>query len=157
MLIRTLRWISSSPLGRRSRRLDTVWGVIGWWEVRRVPFNLVVGATGIVTSVLILLIAWLSERWLGIPVGLPDPPILVIVAVIAYAVAANACYTGGWIIELIVRKAWPAEGEHVGPISFALGLVFAVTVTLAPLALVALAAIVTAAAQWLGMTGAFPA
>ena len=58
-----------------------------------------------------------------------------ILAVIAFAVAANACYTGGWI---------------------ALGLAFAVTVTLAPIALVALAAIVTAAAQWLGMPGAFP-
>ena len=94
MIVRTLRRISSSLLGRRSRRLDTAWRVISWREARRVPFNLVVGATGIVTSVLILLIAWQSECWLGVPVGLPDPPIPVIGAVIAFAVAANACLHG---------------------------------------------------------------
>jgi hypothetical protein len=29
--------------------------------------------------------------------GLPDPPIFGILIVVLYAVAANVCYTGGWI------------------------------------------------------------
>ena len=155
MLIRLLRWISSSSLGRRDRPLDTIWAVIGWWEARRIPFNITVGATGIVTGCLVLLVAWLSERWLGIPVGVPDPPVLVVLGVLVYGVAANVCYTGGWVAEWLVRKAWPAESERMGPISFALGMVFAVIVTLSPIVIVSLAAIVVAVAQWLGFAGAF--
>ena len=132
-----------------------MWAVVGWWEARRIPFNLIVGATGVVTACLILVVALVSERWLGIPIGLPDPPVFVIFGVIAFAVAANVCYTGGWVAEWLVRKAWPTESERIGPISFALGIVFAVVVTLSPSVLVSLMAIGVAVAQWLGYPGAF--
>ncbi len=99
--------------------------------------------------------ALVSERWLGIPIGLPDPPVFAIFGVIVFAVAANVCYTGGWIAEWLVRKAWPTESERMGPISFALGMVFAVVLTLSPSVLVGLMAIGVAVAQWLGYPGAF--
>jgi hypothetical protein len=115
-----LRWISSSSIGRRDTLLKTSWAVIGWWEARRVPFNLLVGATGLVTGV------------------------------IAFALAANVCYTGGWVAELIVRKTWPNQAEQIGPISFALGLGFAVLITLLPVLVVSGAAVLLGVAQWLG-------
>lgn len=155
MLVRTLHWLSSSRLGRREAPLGSMWAVIGWWEARRVPFNLIVGATGVVTSSLMLLIAWAGERWLGIPIGLPDPPFLAVLGAIAFAVLANVCYAGGWIVELIVRKTWPADSERVGTISFSLGIVFAIVVTLIPVVIVGASATVVAIAQWLGYAGAF--
>jgi len=150
MLFRTLRWISSSSIGRRDKPLKTSWAVIGWWEARRIPFNLLVGATGLVATIAILVVAWASERTLGIPVGLPDPPFFAILGVIAFALAANVCYTGGWVAELIIRKTWPNQAEQIGPISFALGLGFAVVVTLLPVLLVSGAAVLIGVAQWLG-------
>lgn len=154
MLFRTLRWISSSSIGRRDTPLKTSWAVIGWWEARRIPFNLLVGATGFVTVVAMLAVAWASERTLGIPIGWPDPPFFAILGVIAFALAANVCYTGGWVAELIVRKTWPNQSEHIGPISFALGLGFAVLVTLLPVLLASAAAVLLGVAQWLGYSAA---
>ena len=154
MLVRLLRWIASSPLGRRDAPLDTMWAVIGWWEARRIPFNIIVGATGVVTACVVLLVAWLSERWLGIPVGLPDPPLFFVLGIFAFGAAANVCYTGGWVAEWLVRKAWPTESEQIGPISFALGILFAVVVTLSPSVFVSFIAIVVVVAQWLGYGGA---
>jgi hypothetical protein len=141
-------------MGRRDGPLKTSWAVIGWWEARRIPFNLLVGATGLVAVSAILAVAWASERTLGVPVGLPDPPFFAILGVIAFALAANVCYTGGWVAELIVRKTWPNEAERIGPISFALGLGFAVLVTLLPVLLVSGAAVLLGVAQWLGYSAA---
>jgi hypothetical protein len=154
MLFRILRWISSSSIGRRDRPLDTSWAVIGWWEARRLPFNLLVGATGVATIVAILAVAWVSERTLGIPIGWPDPPFFAILGVFAFGFGANVCYTGGWIVELIVRKTWPNQAADIGPISFALGLGLAVLVTLSPVVLISAAAILEGLAQWLGFSAA---
>ena len=55
-------------------------------------------------------------------------------AVIAYGVGANICYTGGWISEALVRKIWQERTGAFGQIAFVLGLVFSVLITLAPAA-----------------------
>ena len=98
----------------------------------------------------------MSERWLGIPIGLPDPPVFAVLGAIAFGVLANVCYAGGWVVELIVRRTWPGDSERVGVISFALGIVFAVIVTLVPVVIVGGAAGIVALGQWLGYAGAFP-
>jgi hypothetical protein len=87
---------------------------------------------GLVSTALCLGTAILCEHFLGEPIGLPDPPFLAILAVVIYAVMANVCYTGGWVVELIVGKVWPEEGKSFGIISFAIGLVFSMLLTLLP-------------------------
>jgi hypothetical protein len=87
---------------------------------------------GVVSTAMCLATAILCERFLGEPIGLPDPPFIAILAVIIYAVMANVCYTGGWIAELIVKKVWAEEGKSFGTISFGLGLVFSMLLTLLP-------------------------
>src|SRR5829696_2147783 len=99
MLIALLRQLRLSALGRRSASVQSAWQVIGWWEARRIPFNLIVGVTGAVTSVAILITAFVSERLTGEPVGWPDPPIFLLLAVIVFVGGANVCFTGGWIAE----------------------------------------------------------
>jgi hypothetical protein len=150
MLVGTLRRIRSSSLGRRDSRAESAWQVVRWWEARRIAFNLLVGTAGIITAVIMLTTAAISERLLGEPIGMPDPPIFAVLGAVAFVVGANVCYTGGWVAELLVRRAWPDQSEQFGTLTFTLGLPFAVVVTLLPAALVSLVAIGVGLARWFG-------
>ena len=108
-----LRRLRSSRLGRREIPAETVWQVIGWWEARRIPFNVIVGAAGAASGAAIVVMGVLGELLFDAPFGLPDPPIFALVAVVFYAVAANVCFAGGWIAELVVRHTWPDESERL--------------------------------------------
>lgn len=112
-----------------------VWQTIGWWEVRRVSFNFLVGAAGVITGAVCFITALICEHFLGDPIGLPNG--FTFFVVLAYGIAANVCYTGGWVAELIVHQLWPEEGKAFGKISFFLGLIFSILLTLVPGGLVA--------------------
>ena len=131
-VINLLRRIRSSRLGRREIPAATAWQVIGWWEARRIPFNMIVGVAGAISGAAVLCIGLVGELVFGVPFGLPDPPIFAVAAVVLYALGANVCFAGGWMAELIVRRTWPDESDRFGTLSFTLGLVFAVVVTLLP-------------------------
>ena len=104
--------------------------VIGWWERRRPLFNLVVGATGLVTlSVLGLAIG---------PVIFTQPGLWL--GVTAYAVSANVCYSFGAPLELLIERWLGQRTYSLGPALFRYGLVYSVGLTLFPLALGAFAA-----------------
>jgi len=135
MIVDLLRALRASRLVKRDRDLESTWEIIWWWEARRIPFNIIVGVTGVVSSVAILIIAAVGERAMPNAQVLPDPPIFLLVPVILFGVMANVCYTGGWIVELLVKYAWPAEPNGFGTLSFTLGVVFAVLVTLLPIPL----------------------
>ena len=146
-----LRRIRSSRLGRRETPASSAWQVIGWWEARRILFNIAVGVTGSAAGAAILGMAVVGELLFAVPFGLPDPPILAIIAVVFYAVAANVCFTGGWVAELIVRRTWPGESEALATLSFTLGLVFAVVVTLLPAVFVAALAVLYSVLRTIGV------
>lgn len=132
--------IPSNPLRQHFR--SRLWGrptplsapvdVIRWWEWRRILYNLVVGATGLMTSAVALGVGWFSEQRWGEPIGIPDPPIIAVAAVVLYGLTANICYTGGWIAELGVRRFWGDRFPGWGPVTFVVGLVFSVLLTVAP-------------------------
>jgi len=126
-----LRACVSLPFFQRASPLSA-WDAVGWWESRRIPFNLIVGAAGAVTCVLCLIALAVIADFSAAPIELPDPPILPILAVGAFAVMANVCFTGGWIVELLVRWLWRDDGTKFASITFTLGLAFSVGVTLAP-------------------------
>ncbi|HEX5724365.1 MAG TPA: hypothetical protein VFX98_02805 [Longimicrobiaceae bacterium] len=104
-----------------------------WWESRRLLFNKVVGATGLVTlsgvSVFFMLMGEFSVL-----------PMIAVAA--AYGVAANVYYTLGWLIELVARAAWGRQAPDLGPLLFRYGLIFSVGLTRFPLLLVALLSVV---------------
>lgn len=108
----------------------TVWQVIGWWEVRRVAFNLVVGIAGMLTIATGALALGTANAFLQTPLHRPDPPLFFFVLV--YGVLANLLYTGGWMAELACRRMWPSTRGHLAPVSLRLGLVFSILVTLLP-------------------------
>jgi hypothetical protein len=127
-----LQQLAGSGFFSRDVSNPGVWQTISWWEVRRIPYNLLVGAAGFVTCAVSLVTGLLCEHFLGDPIGIPNPPIFAFFAVVAYGIMANVCYTGGWAAELLVQRIWPEEGQAFGRISFFLGLTFSILLTLVP-------------------------
>ena len=121
----------------RRKEASGIFDIIKWWEARRIPYNLIVGAAGVFTLAVIIAVAAIASEKFGEPLGWPDPPIFAVFAVIAYGIGANVCFTGGWIAEIIAGKLWKERAGAFGEISFAFGLVFSVLLTLAPAALFA--------------------
>lgn len=102
--------------------------------MRRVPYNVIVGVAGVVSGLFTLANAFVTERVLGEPIGLPDPPLFAVIAAIAYGVTANVCFTDGWITELLSRRVWGDRVEVFGEVAFTLGTIFSVLLTLLPAA-----------------------
>jgi hypothetical protein len=97
--------------------------IIGWWERRRLSYNLAVGATGVFTLGVFAVCSYLPPRS---HIGLPA------FAVLMYAIMANVCYTAGWAIESALHLLWHDEVRPVGPVLFRPGVAFAVGLTLLP-------------------------
>ncbi|MBY0492821.1 MAG: hypothetical protein K2Y23_01280 [Cyanobacteria bacterium] len=149
MLIDFLRRVRASKLVARDRILGSALDIVLWWEARRLLFNLLVGAAGVITCVGLVTIAVIGGYISGEPdFGFPDPPIFAILGVIAFGIMANVCYTGGWIVELIVRRAWPQESQQLATLSFTLGIILAVLVTLLPIPLFGLLVVLALLPVW---------
>jgi hypothetical protein len=80
--------------------------------------------------------------------GLPNPPLFVFLWIFIYGIAANICYTGGWIAELIVRKLWVREADRFATLTFATGLMFSVVLTIAPALVIGSAALFELVRYW---------
>lgn len=133
--------LTGSLLCRREAPIDSPKDAIGWWEARRIPFNLIVGIAGILSCIVAGVVV-LGSYFLGNgDFDLPDPPLFAVFGVILYAIAANVCFTGGWLTELAVRKVWPDEADRFATFSFSLGLIFSVLLTLSPGILLGIAGI----------------
>ena len=103
-----------------------------WWESRRLFYNKVVGAAGLVTAAGVSVVSLLP------PHPVPVAPLPLIAASVVYGVLANGCYSAGWLVELLARKVWGRQAPDLGPILFRQGLIFSVGLTLFPLLLVCL-------------------
>ena len=124
--------LRASSFCRRDVPISSSRDVIGWWEARRIPFNLIVGSTGILSCIVVGVVILGSFFLLGGDIDLPDPPIFALFGIIAYGILANVCFTGGWLVELAIRRFWPQEPDGFATLSFYLGLLFSVLLTLTP-------------------------
>jgi hypothetical protein len=52
--------------------------------------------------------------------------------IIAYAIAANVCYTGGWVAELVLARRLPQNTGQFAVRAFKIGMKFSVGLTLFP-------------------------
>jgi hypothetical protein len=76
--------------------------IVAWWELRRIAFNVLVGAVGILSLIAYL---WLWGTYLEKPGD--DGDFTPLLSVFAFGTAANFFYTSGWLVEgiyLTVRK-----------------------------------------------------
>ena len=124
-------WLRHSKLFARRTPAQSAWTVVKWWELRRVPYNFIVGLAGIAGGSISLAFAFMAERR-GIEVPWPDPPLFVFAFVILYGIAANVCFTGGWISELLARRIWGSRADAYGEILFCFGTLFSILITLLP-------------------------
>lgn len=104
-----------------------------WWESRRLFYNQVVGAAGLVT------LAGVSILSLLPPHAQPLPPAVALVGALVYGALANGCYSAGWLVEMLARTVWGRQAPDVGPLLFRQGLIFSVGLTLLPLLLFSIA------------------
>lgn len=143
--------LRASTLCQRDLPVSTAWQAIGWWEARRVAFNLVIGGAGILSGLVVGVVGIGSYFLFDSDFGVPDPPLFAVLAVVIYAIFANICYTGGWIVELVIRQAWPEQADRFATLTLALGIIFAIALTLSPGALVGAVGLFGAAGHLLGI------
>jgi len=121
------------PKFKRDLQFGSAGEIIRWWESRRLFFNCLVGLTGLITCVLLIICAFVAESTVGEPIGLPDGPLLGIFGIFLYGILANLFYTGGWICELLMRTIMTAQRSAAfGLRAFRIGVKFSIFVTLCP-------------------------
>lgn len=106
------------------------WDAIVWWEIRRIPFNLAVLTVGIVSVLLFAVIGSnvLQEQNIGSP----------LLEAVFYMLAANLCYTLGWITEILWSWGRTTETAAIRPKVFRLGLALSAALTLLPVIVISL-------------------
>ena len=127
---RILTRLLGTSFFQRPTGMTSAWETIGWWETRRVPFNLIVGIVGIMTIATGTLAMSVANAFLETPLHRPDPPLFFFA--LAYAVVVNLFYTGGWVVELVWRRLWPTTEDALPALAFRLGLVLSILVTTLP-------------------------
>lgn len=120
-LVQLVKEVFQIPEGKRG-----LGSIIAWWEIRRWPYNLLVGMTVAICLLLALFLESqlgdrLVEKVLG-PARDPDDWGLNPVTGIAYAIVGNIFYTLGWISELFVWSIFRERVRWFGPVAFGLGL-----------------------------------
>lgn len=99
--------------------------VIGWWERRRLVYNLSVGAVGVLSLASALFVS-----------PGPDSTMRDFAFVgfsLVYALAANACYTLGWVADLALRKWLGVRAPDIAPVMLRYGFVFSLGITALPI------------------------
>jgi hypothetical protein len=119
------------PLVRRDGEFSQGWQVVTWWESRRPAYNLIVGIAGLVSVAIMVSASRISASIGGAPAVMPHDMFLVFLSLV-FGIGANFCYTGGWIVELMLRGVTGADMRGPAPWAFASGLALSVGVALLP-------------------------
>jgi NADH:ubiquinone oxidoreductase subunit 5 (subunit L)/multisubunit Na+/H+ antiporter MnhA subunit len=120
---RLQEWIFSVPEGGRSAS-----DIIRWWELRRIPYNLLVGITGLCS---LLLFYFFISRTNALK---PGEDAIEPMALVAAPVIMNLCYTAGWIVEVFLGKPQSEDGRVLGPRLLKVGLKSSLVVVALPTA-----------------------
>ena len=118
---RFFTWFFSRPSEPLSRL-----GIIAWWEIRRVPYNLIVGVIGAISLLLFFLFISLAHELK------PGEDAVEPMALFVAPVAVNICYTGGWIAELLLSAVRRKGSALAGPVLLKLGVGFSIVILLVP-------------------------
>jgi len=106
----------------------TAWGIIGWWEIRRILYNVILFVIGIAS---ILAMEWFFDKFIP-PEQEGIEPMALAFGVVVYGIAANLCYTFGWVVELLLRRKNPEQARAHAEKLFVGGLWLSCLLTTAP-------------------------
>ena len=111
----------------------SAWSIIGRWEARRLPYNLIVGGFGFGSLMLFFL-------FMSAPGMLPSGEDAVEpLALLAALIGMNFCYTAGWVVELLHKWTSRSGIGDTGPVLLKLGIGFSLFVVCIPTVLAGLA------------------
>jgi hypothetical protein len=110
-----------------TRNLD----IIRWWEIRRIPYNLIVGAVGFASIAVFEVVA----NSILPPGEDAEEPLALLFGVIAYGVACNIAYTLGWIGEIYFFQHAREAGLVFRNKAFLAGLILSCVVPTLPVGL----------------------
>jgi len=119
----------------------TTGAIIGWWERRRLFYNVAVGAAGSVSFVAMSIVDSVLK---GDPHVVPWP------FVVLFGLGANVMYCLGPTIEVLIDKLWGRSVLPVGPGLYRMGLTFSVGLALFPTLIVMIALVGWAIAGLIG-------
>jgi hypothetical protein len=114
MLMTLLRRLLARPSGPQ-----TAGGIITWWEARRVAFNAILFA-----AILVAAIVSAATNSQGIEIRLLGAGETFILSIFFLLFPANIWYTGGWMADLLVKKALRLNVTGFGPWALGAGIVF---------------------------------
>jgi len=92
-----------------------LWRIIAWWELRRIPFNIIVGTYGVICFA-VFLSAITTSGYLQPGEDAVEP-----LALLAAPFGINLLYTLGWLVEIPVRLLVPGLSSRFGPMLLKLG------------------------------------
>lgn len=98
--------------------------VVGWWERRRLVYNVCVGSAGVLSLGVLMLLH--PQRSAMADFGL-------VVGVGLYGLAANACFSLGWMADLALRRILGIRAPDLAPVLLRYGFVFSLGLTLLPI------------------------
>jgi hypothetical protein len=120
-LLTPIRWIFAAP-----PEPITALRVIGWWELRRIPYNIIVGGFGVIC--LIVFFTCIQASGTLQPGEDAEEPLALIFA----PFAVNFCYTAGWLVDAPLRLLRRSLTPRFTPLLFAIGLGFSLFVVSLP-------------------------
>lgn len=112
-----------------------VGAIIGWWERRRLPYNLIIGGTGLFTMTVGSLIMALNGEF---------TPVAWLRGSVFWLIMLNVSYSLGPIVEIALQKSFRDKLLPAGPLLFRAGVTIAIGVTLLPIIAMTLAYIAMA-------------
>ena len=110
MVKRFTAWLFTNPQEPRS-----LWRIIAWWELRRIPFNIVVGTYGVLCFAVFLSAITTSGDLQ------PGEDAVEPLALLAAPFGINLLYTLGWLVEVPARLLVPGLSSRFGPMLLKLG------------------------------------
>ena len=114
-----VRWLFSRPASVDEDALE----IIGWWEFRRIPYNIFLALIGIPSLILFFAFILASGELE------PGEDAVEPIAIMAAPFLFNICYSAGWVCELALRVIGL---RGAGPTLLILGVGFSVLLLLAP-------------------------
>jgi hypothetical protein len=116
------RWLFGAPSPPIPLR------IIAWWELRRIPYNIIVGGYGVIC--LIISFVCITTSGTLQPGEDAEEPLALLFA----PFAINFCYTAGWIVDAPLRFFFPGLSPRFTPLLFSLGLAFSLLIATLPAA-----------------------
>ncbi len=123
---RNAPWYSARALFAPTR--PGIGRIIVWWEVRRIAYNLILLPTGFVGLLLLLLVMQSNP---SDDLGAENDFVPFLSALMAF-IAANVCYTLGWMVNIIAWLAWGERARLLGPVLWLLGTILSILGSFAP-------------------------